>query len=232
MSVDARIIAKALGVTDRAVRTRALRESWPFTEATCRGGRKRLFDAASLPAEVQRALAIHEARQSVEIATSTPSNLPAPAAQVPAETRALVAAVREDATDVHVGMLASMDEGDARRRSEEAMRRYRMIEPLQSFPPRAKGRREKAEVLAEAHGVSAPTLYRWDKQYRQGGITALMDKVRTDRGQARTLLYGRCKTSPSRCSTGSRWRRGCPKQWRSAAATSPGSSWRLSAGIP
>jgi transposase-like protein len=194
MSVDVRLIADALDISVQAVHKRALRESWPFTEATCRGGRKRLFDAASLPAEVQRALAIHEARQSVEIATSTPSNLPAPAAQVPAETRALVAAVREDATDVHVGMLVSMDEGDARRRSEEAMRRYRMIEPLLSFPPRAKGRREKAEVLAEAHGVSTPTLYRWEKQYRQGGITALMDKVRTDRGQARTLISQKWET--------------------------------------
>jgi transposase-like protein len=193
-SLDARKIADALGVSKSAIDKRALRESWPFTEATCRGGRKRLFDAASLPAEVQRALAIHEARQSVEIATSTPSNLPAPAAKLPVETQALVSAVREDVTEVHVGMLMSMDEGDAKKRSEEAMRRYRMIEPLLSLPPRTKGRREKAEVLAEAHGVSVPTLYRWEKQYRQGGITALMDKVRTDRGQARTLISQKWET--------------------------------------
>lgn len=152
------------------------------------------YHFSSLPEETQCHIVREEALATAEEIASTPSNLPAPAAQVPAETRALVAAVREDATDVHVGMLVSMDEGDARRRSEEAMRRYRMIEPLLSFPPRAKGRREKAEVLAEAHGVSTPTLYRWEKQYRQGGITALMDKVRTDRGQARTLISQKWET--------------------------------------
>jgi len=152
------------------------------------------YHFSSLPEETQCHIVREEALATAEEISSTPSNLPAPAAQVPAETRALVSAVREDATDVHVGMLVSMDEGDARRRSEEAMRRYRMIEPLLSFPPRAKGRREKAEVLAEAHGVSTPTLYRWEKQYRQGGITALMDKVRTDRGQARTLISQKWET--------------------------------------
>ncbi|GAB4173842.1 MAG: hypothetical protein Fur0039_15480 [Rhodocyclaceae bacterium] len=36
--VDSKTIAAAIGVTDRAVRDRALRESWPYTEEPCRGG--------------------------------------------------------------------------------------------------------------------------------------------------------------------------------------------------
>ena len=189
--LDARKVADALGVSKSAIDKRALRESWPFTEATCRGGRKRLFSAMQLPAEVQRALAIHDVRQSVETISPPAPSSNLPAVQVSTEAQALVAAVREDATNVHVGMLMTLDEGCAKRRSEEAMRRYRMIEPLLSFPLRAKGRREKAEVLAEAHGVSVPTLYRWEEKHRKGGITALMDKVRTDRGQARTLISQR-----------------------------------------
>jgi hypothetical protein len=54
--VDAAAIAEALNVTSRWVHIRATREAWPFTEAPVRGGRKRLYVVACLPADARRSL--------------------------------------------------------------------------------------------------------------------------------------------------------------------------------
>jgi putative transposase len=45
-------IAQALGVTKQAVAQRANREAWPFEEITLRGGKRRLYPLATLPADV------------------------------------------------------------------------------------------------------------------------------------------------------------------------------------
>jgi putative transposase len=55
-SLDSREIAAALGVSDRAVRDRALRERWPYTEQPVRGGRKRFYRLEDLPVEVRAAV--------------------------------------------------------------------------------------------------------------------------------------------------------------------------------
>ena len=51
-----REIATALGVTKRGANIRALREGWPYREQRVRGGRRRLYPVASLPADVREAL--------------------------------------------------------------------------------------------------------------------------------------------------------------------------------
>ena len=51
-----REIAKALGVVRRVASRRAAREGWPYRESRCRGGRRRLYPVASLPAGVREAL--------------------------------------------------------------------------------------------------------------------------------------------------------------------------------
>ena len=51
-----REIAAALGCRKRVVSRRALREGWPHREERCRGGRRRLYPVASLPADVRAAL--------------------------------------------------------------------------------------------------------------------------------------------------------------------------------
>lgn len=50
-------VAAALGVSKRAVEMRAAKQAWPFQEETARGGRRRLYDAAQLPADIREALA-------------------------------------------------------------------------------------------------------------------------------------------------------------------------------
>lgn len=49
-------IAEALGVSKQAVAQRADREAWPYTEEAVRGGKRRLYDPATLPKDVQKAV--------------------------------------------------------------------------------------------------------------------------------------------------------------------------------
>ncbi|WP_210760676.1 hypothetical protein [Azohydromonas sediminis] len=96
--LDSKAIAEAMGVTDRAVRDRAIRESWPYTEETCRGGRRRLYDLAALPPEVRRKVEVAQAvegarragyfNQAASGGESIPAGMPSPADTSPAATGA------------------------------------------------------------------------------------------------------------------------------------------------
>ena len=66
-------IAAAVNVTDRAIRQRAINECWPFEEKAVRGGRRRLYDISSLPANVQAALA--EQHLSTRAARQAPGGI-------------------------------------------------------------------------------------------------------------------------------------------------------------
>lgn len=56
---SANTIGEALSITARAVKRRAARENWPFQEQTVRGGTRRLYIVASLPADVRDAFLSH-----------------------------------------------------------------------------------------------------------------------------------------------------------------------------
>ena len=49
-------IAKSLGVSKQSVYRRANKESWPYEEENVRGGKRRLFSRATLPADIRSAL--------------------------------------------------------------------------------------------------------------------------------------------------------------------------------
>ena len=55
-----REIATALDIARFSATRRAAREGWPYREQRCRGGRRRLYPAASLPADVRAALGERE----------------------------------------------------------------------------------------------------------------------------------------------------------------------------
>ena len=57
-----REIATVLGITLDGARKRAAREGWPYREQRCRGGRRRLYPVASLPADVRAALGASDER--------------------------------------------------------------------------------------------------------------------------------------------------------------------------
>ena len=73
-----REIAEALGVEKLQVFRRAARESWPFTEETGRGGRRRLYRLADLPGDVARKMSAHHGLPGVE---RTPAHLRGPEAR-------------------------------------------------------------------------------------------------------------------------------------------------------
>lgn len=71
-------VAEALGVSKQGAAQRADRESWPYTEEAVRGGRRRLFDPAALPKDVQKAMGAHVVRSlSPTVVSSAGSSLPA-----------------------------------------------------------------------------------------------------------------------------------------------------------
>lgn len=87
-------IAEAMGVSKSGVEKRARRQSWPFTEEAVRGGKKRIYPAPTLPADVRGAIAEkHLVSSSLAAAPSlaaaisaaplpallTPAGVPAPA---------------------------------------------------------------------------------------------------------------------------------------------------------
>lgn len=51
-----RFIAAALGVSGRAIETRAMRERWPHQKDRCRGGYRHLYRLCDLPPQVQAAV--------------------------------------------------------------------------------------------------------------------------------------------------------------------------------
>ncbi|EHJ46361.1 Transposase-like Mu [Solidesulfovibrio carbinoliphilus subsp. oakridgensis] len=69
----AKAIAQALDISERATRMRADRESWPFEEEPCRGGKRRLYQALALPEDVRTALIAIEATNLPATATADTS---------------------------------------------------------------------------------------------------------------------------------------------------------------
>jgi transposase InsO family protein len=54
--ITAKQIAQALGVSERAARSRAAKESWDSEGVACRGGKRRVYPLVSLPSDVREAL--------------------------------------------------------------------------------------------------------------------------------------------------------------------------------
>lgn len=93
-------IATALEVSWQAVQKRAIKESWPFREQAQRGGKKRLFPLATLPAPVRSAVQRHRLHTMSSSPSATAPSLaaavgaaPLPAPFVPASAPSLAGAL-------------------------------------------------------------------------------------------------------------------------------------------
>lgn len=71
-TVDIREIADALRLTKRSAERRAVKEGWGFEEVADRGGRRRRYPTASLPAVVQEAVRQHRAIKAAEAIAKSP----------------------------------------------------------------------------------------------------------------------------------------------------------------
>lgn len=101
---------------------------------------------------------------------------------------------------VIAGLLLDAKDAAARARIDEALKRYRIIAPLLAMPERGAGRRAAAESAARHHGTSWQTIYRWTAAYKRGGIQALIDGDRRDKGTARALISTAWETAAKGCS--------------------------------
>lgn len=62
-------LSSVIGVSRDAVKKRAARESWPYTEETCRGGRRRLYRICDLPTDVRKKVELFQAMKTAESGT-------------------------------------------------------------------------------------------------------------------------------------------------------------------
>lgn len=77
-------IAGALGVSLQAVKQKASTQSWPYREQPGRGGKKRFFPLASLPADVREAITTKRLGHSIANLSSSVGSPPLPALPQPA----------------------------------------------------------------------------------------------------------------------------------------------------
>lgn len=283
-SCDLQQIAGALYLNKRRLERRARREAWPYIEQAVRGGRKRLYPVASLPADVQAAIQLRgvtpiaplpdpctgnlheltpvdfyagEAQLAIQLRgvtqigpivardssldahpfpspppsrgretphTSTPAAscgqlLPAGSPPYPAASPAHAPGAGElapggvalsetgdwrletrppsspnlkpQASSLQVGMLMGQhlgDDHDRARRAELARTRMAALTKLLSLPPRHTGRAALAAAIGRELHLSVKQVYRLEAKARRGGLEALIDKPRGDRGQARVLV--------------------------------------------
>ncbi len=165
--MTSKMIAKEMGVTVRAINSRAAAENWAFQPRSGRGGGK-IFPFSALPQDVKDALI---AAEKTKLKDTIISALPPTSPALPSFAEVSTAYV-----------------GSSQKQASVALERYRIIEPLLSLPRESKGRRERAKTLAAAHGISPATLYRWEAAYKKGGMTALMSKRRADNGRSRVFI--------------------------------------------
>ena len=150
-------IAQAVGVTERATHARATKESWPFEEEPCRGGKRRLFLSSALPEDVRTALIAYEG-----------STLPAEFAEAPlTETQRRKALAKADLVRLYTEALAKA--GNKMRAREEFVAAY-----TAGVWPAIK------DILGD---VSWKSLERWKLAMRRTG-SAL--KLADTRGGVRT----------------------------------------------
>lgn len=99
--------------------------------------------------------------------------------------------VRSPGSPLRGGMLMSqhlLDDEDRERRAELARKRMAAITPLLTLPSRHPGRAALAEHIGRLLSLSKQQVYRLVDKAKRGGLDALINKPRSDRGQARVLV--------------------------------------------
>ncbi len=161
---------------------RRVARTWPTCTSESRGPngkREREYLLSSLPAEAQAKYA-DEVRKGLAIVRAPEQTLPlfasAPALQSPSRI-----AIPEDLKD-------------------QARQRLDAIRPLLDFREQTKSYRsavvlpdghtvknlqQLVEWIAPQHSASAPTIWRWLARFDEGGVAALADRPRKDRGKSR-----------------------------------------------
>jgi putative transposase len=175
-TVTAKDIAQALGISERAVQARAMKDSWPFEEVSCRGGKRRLYPLASLPEDVRQAIAA--AMLAGGPAPTTPpavaaSSLPAVPTKAPAPLASLTAHQRETAL-ARLAFVREIERTTPLIGKEKAIRNLLKAAEDNVLAPRlAELIRVANDRFGNGRGLSRRRLYDWCSLFTEGGEAAL-----------------------------------------------------------
>jgi hypothetical protein len=164
------MLAETVGCTDRAIRQRAAREGWAFTEQTCRGGRRRLYALDQLPAEVRARVILAQSRDG-SLAMAAAAVAPVSAA-APALSSMATPAPRQrrsrQATDADREALWAWFTAQPGSIQDEARRRLPVVLSVRRLLDAGTAARLAIDEAANAAGESPATVRRW--WYGEGAL--------------------------------------------------------------
>lgn len=179
--VTAKDIAHVLGISERAVRSKATRESWPFEEKTCRGGKRRLYPVLSLPEDVRQAMASFMlaggsgADTPSAVAAASVTAVQAPAA-VPSSLGKLTRRQREAAL-ARLAFVREIERAIPLIGKEAAIRN--LVKAAKDGALAARLGEQVAianDRMSAGRGLSRRRLYDWCRMFAEGGEAALAPK--------------------------------------------------------
>lgn len=202
-SLDARVIAEAMGRHKTVIEKRAIKEAWPFDEVCGRGGRRRIYVIQTLPVDVREAIARqHALASAAALAPRTEFVAGKQAARRMAVADAVESAVQRRVVETGAAQAASLT-GLARQRMDA---RIDLLARLEAYAKSRKIGTHRAMLeLCDAYNagtlqvpptvraaigadVSFRTLRRWQKTLKTKGAASLAGAYnkRTDGGCVET----------------------------------------------
>ena len=174
-AITARALSELLSMSERAVRDKAARESWPFEEESCRGGKRRTYPLETLPPATREAIASALMAQD---APAIPDPAPVPVVQAPADPLGRLTAHQRETALARLAFVREIDRAAAMIGKEKAIRNLLKALENGSLAPRL------AELVHVANdrygdgskrgpGLSRRRLYEWCSLFASGGEAAL-----------------------------------------------------------
>ncbi|KVE36221.1 DDE-type integrase/transposase/recombinase [Burkholderia sp. BDU5] len=185
--IDFELIAAALSITKRSAERRATRENWPFELEAVRGGQRKLFDLANLPADVRKAVERYREIKARGDAAGRTLKL---IEQVRADAEAERAAKNQRAQESLKKLTAELPPGvqarfDARYEIVKSWETWFVtVQPMSrrvSWPTYTKAYNLKeievaAAVRSTIPSISPRSLQRWVLEYERVGLAGLIDE--------------------------------------------------------
>ncbi|MDI6855133.1 MAG: Mu transposase C-terminal domain-containing protein, partial [Deltaproteobacteria bacterium] len=170
--------AALLGVTPRLIYKQIKENALPAKpqKSRGRGGKTYLVALSSLPPPAQEKW-VEARRRTIEKAREAAARA-GQDDQPPEVTMATLAEIE-----------AKYSRQDYRRKVDEALRRQAVAVEAEKLLAEKVGKAVKK--IADAHGLSEKTVYKWRRRYKEGGLAALMDRrvARPGPGAGETCRY-------------------------------------------
>ena len=171
-------IAEIQGQNRRTINKRASREGWKFQWQASRGGKRKVFDLADLPEDIQEA---YIARSDVG-----PDLLPglSPGAAMAAVRKMTAGPGLSLSSAERARWRAERAIGPAVLEDKRVMKIGRILQEVEAVPA-GWARRTWIEAVALKHHTTYQTIYKWIRKYKETGLAGLVHtKTQISRGTA------------------------------------------------